>query len=61
MPPSEAGGPSSDRIRLQHGSKCLNCDRRKEDCTYDYTPKKTGRPRAYVLRTKECTKSIVGK
>ncbi|AFR94585.2 hypothetical protein C343_02669 [Cryptococcus neoformans C23] len=46
MPPSEAGGPSSDRIRLQHGSKCLNCDRRKEDCTYDYTPKKTGRPRA---------------
>ncbi|AAW45173.2 expressed protein [Cryptococcus deneoformans JEC21] len=46
MPPNEAGGPSSDRTRLRQGSKCLNCDRRKEDCTYDYTPKKTGRPRA---------------
>ncbi|WVQ91961.1 hypothetical protein IAS59_005769 [Cryptococcus gattii] len=46
MLPSEAsGGGSSNRIRPQQRSKCLNCDRRKECCTYDYTPKKTGRPR----------------
>ncbi|KIR59192.1 hypothetical protein I314_04705 [Cryptococcus bacillisporus CA1873] len=47
MLPSEAsGGGSSNRTRLLQRSKCLNCDRRKEGCTYDYTPKKTGRPRA---------------
>ncbi|KIR51152.1 hypothetical protein I315_06334 [Cryptococcus gattii Ru294] len=46
MLPSEAsGGGFSNRTRPQQRSKCLNCDRRKECCTYDYTPKKTGRPR----------------
>lgn len=61
MLPSEAsGGGSSNRTRLLQRSKCLNCDRRKEGCTYDYTPKKTGRPRAYVFGAKAWSKSDFG-
>lgn len=61
MIPSEAsGGGSSNRTRPQQRSKCLNCDRRKEGCTYDYTPKKTGRPRVYVLGAKAWSKSDFG-
>lgn len=31
-----------------HHAQCRNCARRAERCTYEYTPKKPGRPRAYV-------------